>query len=343
MPKKGKKGKGKKGKSKAVGPPVNILRDNYKLACKLIGEKPDAELIAEFDEAMSGNIAYTQLCIGDRPLGPAGVRCIAEGIKGIMTGMQSGPYLQLSNLQLWNCGAMSAGAIAMGGMLSSIKDKELQLTLLDLSNNNIGVEGMAAIGAALAVGGNTSLVCLKLDFNPDDKDNNGVGLLCKGLRTNTTLKKLSMEYCEIGPLGGRYLAQLLSFSGSALEKLCLLGNKISSKGLKVLGQVLKRNTKLQFLDLSDNDIGDLSTSAADIEALHTLALSLTVNKTLTTLILDMNNIGELGAEAMDPHLKHNKTLGSLLVDPKLPRVLFDSLTRAGSAKKGKKGKKKKKK
>ena len=31
-----------------------------------------------------------------------------------------------------------------------------------------------------------------------------------------------MEYCNIGPLGGRYFAQLLSFSGSALEKLCLL-------------------------------------------------------------------------------------------------------------------------
>ena len=56
-------------------------------------------------------------------------------------------------------------------MMKEIKEKDFQLGMLDLSQNNIGVRGMAVLGSALAVGGNTSLRCLKLDFNaPHDED-----------------------------------------------------------------------------------------------------------------------------------------------------------------------------
>ena len=73
-------------------------------------------------------------------------------------------------------------------MLRNIVEKDLQLGLLDLSSNDIGVKGMEVLGAALSVGGNTSVRCLKLNYNPDNEDDDGVGKLCEGLRTNTTLK-----------------------------------------------------------------------------------------------------------------------------------------------------------
>ena len=95
-------------------------------------------------------------------------------------------------------------------MMKEITEKDFQLGMLDLSQNNIGVRGMAVIGSALAVGGNTSLRCLKLDFNaPNDDDKTmceGVGKLCEGLRTNTTLKvlyglwHLPCSRCCISPL-----------------------------------------------------------------------------------------------------------------------------------------------
>ena len=73
-------------------------------------------------------------------------------------------------------------------MLKEVIQKDFQLGMLDLSQNDIGVKGMEVLGSALAVGGNTSLRCLKIDFNPDNDKNDGVGKLCEGLRTNTTLK-----------------------------------------------------------------------------------------------------------------------------------------------------------
>jgi len=350
MPKKkGKKGKKKKAK-KVIGPPTYMLRDNYKKACNGLGEKPDQNLLSELEEFMSTGLPYLQLCIGDNPeLGPAGVRCIMEALCGALFRMEGGPYLQLTNLQLWNCGVLDAGATAVANMMKEITVKDFQLGMLDLSQNDIGVRGMAVIGSALAVGGNTSLRCLKLDFNaPHDDDKTmceGVGKLCEGLRTNTTLKKLCMEYCNIGPLGGRYFAQLLSFSGSALEQLCLQGNSIRAAGLKVIGTVLKRNQKLQVLDVADNDIGEFPVTDADISALQTLAVSLAGNKILHTLNMDMNNITDECFRSINPLLKKNTALTHLLVDPKLPKVIFSAIMRNGAAKKGKKrkGRKKKKK
>ena len=38
---------------------------------------------------------------------------------------------------------------------------------------------------------------------------------------------------------------------------CIQGNSIRAAGLKVIGTVLKRNQKLQVLDVSDNDIGEV--------------------------------------------------------------------------------------
>jgi len=347
--KKGKKGKKKKQK-KVLGPPTYMLRDNYKKACNGLGEKYCPEFLGQLDEFMGEGIPYLQLCIGDLPeLGPAGVRCLMEALCGKLFRMEGGPYLQLTNLQLWNCGVLDAGATAVANMMKDIEEKDFQLGMLDLSQNDIGAQGMAVLGSALAVGGNTSLRCLKLDFNAPQDDSKtsceGVGKLCEGLRTNTTLKKLSMEYCNIGPLGGRYFAQLLSFSGSALEKLCLQGNSIRAQGLKVIGQVLKRNQKLQLLDLADNDIGEFPVTDDDIKALQTLAVSLASNKVLTTLNLDMNNITDECYRTINPLLKKNTALTHFLVDPKLPKLLFAAVMRKGGGKKGKKrkGKKRKKK
>ena len=83
----------------------------------------------------------------------------------------------------------------------------------------------------------------------------------------------------------------------------------------------------------------------DMEALKILAVSLASNKTLTTLNLDMNNITDECVRMVKPLLKKNTALTHLLVDPSLPKVLFQAIMRSGASKKGKKrkGRRKKKK
>ena len=88
--------------------------DLYNKCHSGLGEKPDQNLLSELEEFMSTGLPYLQLCIGDNPeLGPAGVRCIMEALCGALFRMEGGPYLQLTNLQLWNCGVLDAGATAV--------------------------------------------------------------------------------------------------------------------------------------------------------------------------------------------------------------------------------------
>ncbi len=58
----------------------------------------------------------------------------------------------------------------------------------------------------------------------------GVANLCKGLRTNMTLKQLHMQFCNITHEGGKHIAELLANSRSALEVVNLNGNRLGGLG-----------------------------------------------------------------------------------------------------------------
>ena len=64
---------------------------------------------------------------------------------------------------------------------------DVKISFLELFDNNIGSRGANALGTSLSYGHNLSLLTLKLDYNPTIGDE-GVINLCKGLRTNSTLK-----------------------------------------------------------------------------------------------------------------------------------------------------------
>jgi len=105
--------------------------------------------------------------------------------------------------------------------------------------------------------------------------------LCEGLRSNSTLKHLSVTYCSIGELFyesskldsteidshtdqqrqqqlqckcGDALGQLLSNVKSNLEILNLTGNRVTGQVLILMCCGLQANRSLKHLDLSDNKI-----------------------------------------------------------------------------------------
>lgn len=67
-----------------------------------------------------------------------------------------------------------------------------------------------AIGQALSIGCNKSLLSLKLDYNPSLRSE-GVAALCRGLRTNSTLKQLHLPYCNLDADAGAPLGEMLSY------------------------------------------------------------------------------------------------------------------------------------
>lgn len=86
----------------------------------------------------------------------------------------------------------------------------------------------------------------------------GIINLCKGLRSNVTMKQLHVEFCQITHEAGPALADLLKNERSVLEVLNLSGNRLGGVGLAALCRGLSVNTACKKLLLADNMIDQVS-------------------------------------------------------------------------------------
>ncbi|ORZ28521.1 hypothetical protein BCR41DRAFT_345458 [Lobosporangium transversale] len=92
-------------------------------------------------------------------------------------------------------------------------------------------------------------------------------------------------------------------TNTALTTLDLTDNPIFDKEVLTLSEALKTNTTLAILDLSDNSVGDKGALA--------LSEALKINSSLTSLRLGSNSIGDEGALALSVALKANTALSNL--------------------------------
>lgn len=79
------------------------------------------------------------------------------------------------------------------------------------------------MGQSLSIGCNKSLLSLKLDYNPS-LGSEGTAALCRGLRTNSTLKQLHLPYCNLDSDAGAPLGEMLSYTKLQLAVLNLQVN-----------------------------------------------------------------------------------------------------------------------
>lgn len=77
-----------------------------------------------------------------------------------------------------------------------------------------------AVGQSLSIGCNKSLLSLKLDYNPS-LGSEGAAALCRGLRTNSSLKQLHLPYCDLGADAGAPIGEMLSYTKLQLAVLNL--------------------------------------------------------------------------------------------------------------------------
>lgn len=324
------------------------LRDNYNKACKALGVESNPAITKALtldDDDEAGVV--TQFCT-DTEIGSAGVRALCAAIMARGVTMKGDPYKDIKSMRFWRANARDAGVAAVAEILKYGREV-VALTQLEFMDNGVGPAGCLALGESLMLGANTSLMTLRLDNNPLMGDA-GMHELAKGLRTNKTLKKLTVTYSDIGPLGGTSLAEALTNPHSALAHLDVMGNHIGSEGLIPLAASLQGNTSLSELILCDNKIGTSADKEANRRAMMTLGETLLSERSaLCRVDMEMNTVeipdAELLAPAMDPS---NEKVQLFKLDDSLPPELFARLCRIGGGKKkgkgkkGKKGKKKKK-
>jgi Ran GTPase-activating protein (RanGAP) involved in mRNA processing and transport len=190
---------------------------------------------------------------------------------------------------------------------------KINSTLLSISlrQNDIGTDGTIAIAAALQ--DNTTLQ--ELDLTENSAGEQGGGALASALQLNSTLQILRLADNEVG------FGSSMSALGTMVRTRLDLEDDLASVdsceedraySMLAYGVMLRSNTSLKILDLSNND--DLISGCA-----IAIAQGLQQNFSLEEIILDSNPINSDGIEALANMLYINK----VLLKMSLVGIMFD--------------------
>ena len=124
--------------------------------------------------------------------------------------------------------------------------------------------------------------------------------LFKRVRANdANLVRLILRKFDLGDAGAELLAEEME-KNTTIQGINLTDNNIGYAGAEALSTMLHKNTTIQSINLTDNNIGD-----AGAEALSTM---LHKNTTVEFLYLTNNNIGDAGAKALAEAMQYNTTV-----------------------------------
>lgn len=165
-------------------------------------------------------------------MGAPNVRALCAAILARGTGLVPIPYTPVKRLELLDAGAGDSGAASVADVLNNGVLVGVALESVSLIRCGVGPDGVGALGSALMLGGNTSLLSLSLDCNVIGYV--GTRLLCRGLLTNRVLKRLSLASVDMCEDGAFEVASYINSSLCVLEALDLSGNNIGLAGLQSL-------------------------------------------------------------------------------------------------------------
>eukprot|EP00771_Trimastix_marina_P001122 gnl/Trimastix_PCT/2164.p1 GENE.gnl/Trimastix_PCT/2164~~gnl/Trimastix_PCT/2164.p1 ORF type:complete len:357 (-),score=115.88 gnl/Trimastix_PCT/2164:149-1219(-) len=333
--KKGGKKKGaKRGPSQPEGPSVFDLLKRFKRSyvelCNQSEIPPIRPLLRKIENNMADEEHLTKVTVSEESFGSVGIRCLVPPLT---------QYDQVKRLCLWRCNAGDEGIQSLCEYLG----RTTSLEELELLDNRITPRGCGFLGRTLQhLTAPAQLATLVLDYNPFGDD--GVALLTEGLRSTSMLKKLHLNYCQIGSVGGIAIAANILGNMNTIEELSLQGNLIGPPGTVAIADKLPQNIAIKSLNLADNVIGD------DELTLGALRSALQANQSLTDINLDHNVIGIAGATMFADLLAVRTGIVRFRVSERLPTQLYEAIGKQVEAnhsamvksKRGKKGGKRKK-
>jgi Ran GTPase-activating protein (RanGAP) involved in mRNA processing and transport len=147
--------------------------------------------------------------------------------------------------------------------------------------------------------------CTGLELWGNEITSQGVSILANVLHNNTTLKELRLSDNHVSDSGIQHLARILSINSSNLKGLDLDSNSITDEGAQYLSEMLKMNSRLTYLRLSKNKIGN--------QGVQLLANALAQHSTsLKELSLSMNcSMSDSTVDSLVNMLKQNLSLKKL--------------------------------
>jgi len=215
--------------------------------------------------------------------------------------------------------------------LSRVLQLNTSLYSLDLTGTRLADDGAMLLSHALQR--NSSLRMLGLTGN--ELTSRGCRLVVRAISKSRAVSELDLTDNCIGDSGCRALAELLATPSCPLRRLLVCNNGFGVDGASAMFSALRRNSRLTYLEVSRNEIGDessreLTTALIYNRTLRHLAASgcglttatccmlarpLQTNTVLRTLILDSNQlIDDEGVAALADSLRYNRSLRHLSVN-----------------------------
>jgi len=264
-----------------------IAHLNYIKTVEPTGAQPDTRLIAWFNSE-----TVTDLHLDDRPIKEAGALALCRtlpahdetfslslcncslddaAIRHLADVLEK---LNLKTLNLSKNHITKDGAAALAHGLQGNET----LVELDLSHNHIGDEGLEALAAAVAHKPLLSHINLasnhlsarsgasirkhlsdpargplpSLLLSHNSLGDAGAKEIAEMLKVNNTVTRVDLSSNEIGDDGAAALVHGLSDETSFVTHLTLASNNIGSRGALAFDELLKVNTTIMEIDLSDN-------------------------------------------------------------------------------------------
>jgi Ran GTPase-activating protein (RanGAP) involved in mRNA processing and transport len=175
---------------------------------------------------------------------------------------------------------------------------------MNLSEQNLTDEDMEIVMRDAII----NKQCEELDLSKNNISSVGASIIAEALNNNTTLKILYLRRNRLDDIGVRTIAKILSLNNCKLGMLDLQSVGMTNEGAEYLAEMLKKNTQLVRLLLSNNEIDDRGVQRlANVLTHH--------NNTLKTLRIDGNeSISDRIIDSLIEMLKHNPTLTCLDIE-----------------------------
>uniref|UniRef100_A0A8C1QRP8 Uncharacterized protein n=1 Tax=Cyprinus carpio TaxID=7962 RepID=A0A8C1QRP8_CYPCA len=191
---------------------------------------------------LSSKTTLKEMNLNNSCLLDSGVKEICEGLKN--------PVCELKILKLNNCALTEESFSALASVLSSDSSR---LKDLDLSNNNLRDSGVMLVSDGLKE--NCKLEKLR-QLSDCSITEEGYKALASALSSNPShLIELDLTGNDPGQSGVKHLSDLLQDPNCQL-KLSLRKCGLTEKSCSALATVLKSNSSLKELDMSDNNLQD---------------------------------------------------------------------------------------
>ena len=214
-------------------------------------------------EGISSSSAISKLDLSDNPIQDG-----EDGLSHLCQALQTNKSL----IELTLCGfTLRVSGRRQGEMAAAI-------TSLDLSDKHI--TGSTVLMISTLISSSSAINRLDLSNNPIQDGEDGLSHLCQALQTNRSLEELNLSKCngKITEENCPVLSRMLR-SNYTLKVLSLSNTNMNGVSIRYLSEGISSSSAISKLDLSDNQIQDGE------DGLSHLCKALTKNKSLIELTL----------------------------------------------------------